>query len=203
MKKLLLVALLVLFATQNARAEKDGFFVGGSVFPAISMGITTNEYKYRNQNRTNESDKELAMSLVQLAFGYTHSLDERLGLRYYGVFYFGLPLTFNVDFANVDVLYTIIKGESAELRAFAGVWLGWESYYRSILWDNSDAGYNSGLDLGANAGLRLVLAQRHGVEIYGRFGFLSQTKEYPTTYWIESYKIRQPYLIGVRYTISF
>ena len=110
MKKLLLVALLMLFATQNARAEKDGFFVGGSAFPAISMGITTNEYKYRNQNRTNESDKELAMSLVQLAFGYTHSLDERLGLRYYGVFYFGLPLTFNVDFANVDVLYTIIKG---------------------------------------------------------------------------------------------
>ena len=202
MKKLLLVALLVLFATQNARAEKDGFFFGGSVFPAISMGVTKNEYKWRN-NYPNETEQDFFISLTQLAFGYTHSLDERLGLRYYGVFYFGLPLTFNVDFANVDVLYTIIKGESAELRAFAGVWLGWESYYRSILWDNSDAGYNSGLDLGANAGLRLVLAQRHGVEIYGRFGFLSQTKEYPTTYRRENYKIRQPYLIGVRYTISF
>ena len=201
MKKLLLVALLVLFTTQNARAEKDGFFVGGSVFPVISMGVTTNEYKHRFWGKSTEQD--LIMSLVQLAFGYTHALDERLGLRYYGSFSFGVPLTFNVDFVNVDVLFSVVKGENAELRVFAGGWLGLASYYGGYYSD--DMAYNSGLDLGINTGLRLVLGQRHGVEIYGRFGFLSQTKEYSDTriYSAESWKIRQPYLIGVRYTISF
>ena len=86
-KKLILVALIAVFAAQNARAEKDGFFFGGAVFPAISVGTTTNEYKWR-YSTNKKIEQELIVSLVQLAFGYTHALGERLGLRYYGVFYY-------------------------------------------------------------------------------------------------------------------
>ena len=197
MKKLLLVALLVLFATQNARAEKDGFFFGAA-FPIAGGGIakTYNRYGYRV-----DYDKDLNLAFLNLAFGYSHALDERLGLRYYGSFYY-TKNAINADFLNVDVLFSVVKGENAELRVFAGGWLGWAIYpYSYSNYSETYTETNDGLDLGINTGLRLVLGQRHGVEIYGRFGFLTQSGEYAGYYgW---YQRSQPYQIGFRYTISF
>lgn len=55
-----------------------------------------------------------------------------------------------------------------------------------------------------NAGVRAVFGQKHGVDFYARFGFLTQSKEYDRAiYRIKSWKVSQPRLIGVRYTYTF
>ena len=55
-----------------------------------------------------------------------------------------------------------------------------------------------------NAGVRAVFGQKHGVDFYARFGFLTQSKECDKAiYRIKSWKVSQPYLIGVRYTYTF
>ncbi len=133
--------------------------------------------------------------LINVAFGHSHGFGERFGLRYYGSFYLS-GATMNVDFVNVDALFSVVKGENAKLRVFAGGWLGWANHFNSYYDDTN----NSGLDLGVNAGLRFVFAQRHGFEFYGRFGFLQQKQEYNS---FRTWKASQPYQIGVRYTISF
>lgn len=96
--------------------------------------------------------------------------------------------------ANVDMLYTLTQSESAELRAFAGAWLGYVNF------DDDNDEENNGLDLGVNAGVRAVFGQKHGVDFYARFGFLTQDKEYDNAI---KWKVSQPYLIGVRYTYTF
>ena len=97
--------------------------------------------------------------------------------------------------ANVDMLYTLTQSESVELRAFAGAWLGYVNFE-----ENYDDGENNGLDLGVNAGVRAVFGQKHGVDFYARFGFLTQSKEYDN---MIKWEVSQPYLIGVRYTYTF
>ena len=204
MKKLLLVALLVLFATQNARAEKDGFFLGGG-FPIVSVGLTKDEgSRYRRWWYSNQyeyyNDKDLNIAFLNLAFGYSQALGERLGLRYYGSVYLNAS-SINADFLNVDVLFSVVKGEKAELRVFAGGWLGWViyPYGNGSYYDESI----EGLDFGLNAGLRFVAWQRYGFEFYGRFGFLTQSGEYTESDGWYQQKSSQPYQIGFRYTISF
>ena len=213
MKKLLLVALLVLFATQNARAEKDGFFFGAA-FPIVGLSKTKNEasrkyqyYRFYNAYNAYEYtttdyyyDEYTHLAIMNVAFGYTHALGERLGLRYYGSFYLNAEII-NADFLNVDVLFSVVKGENAELRVFAGGWLGWVSYFGYYHYYER---HIEGLDFGLNAGLRFVLAQRHGFDFYGRFGFMTQSgEEYTDSYGLHQRKASQPYLIGFRYTISF
>ena len=51
-----------------------------------------------------------------------------------------------------------------------------------------------------NAGVRAVFGQKHGVDFYARFGFLTQSKEYDN---MIKWEVSQPYLIGVRYTYTF
>ena len=205
MKKLLLVALIVLFATQNARAEKDGFFFGAA-FPIVGGGIVKKE-KYNRYGYRVDYDKDLNLAFLNLAFGYSHALDERLGLRYYGSFYY-TKNAINADFLNVDVLFSVVKGENAELRVFAGGWLGWATYFYSYsnYYSETYTETIDGLDFGLNAGLRFVLAQRHGFDFYGRFGFITQSEEYTDISWGRTkyqLKYNQPYQIGFRYTISF
>ena len=203
MKKLLLVALLVLFATQNARAEKDGFFFGAA-FPIAGLAKTKDDYRYTYSTyyyNSYDYDEYINLVVMNVAFGYSHALGERLGLRYYGSFYLNTS-SINADFLNVDVLFSVVKGENAELRVFAGGWLGWVSYLSDSYY--YDYRHIDGLDFGLNAGLRFVLAQRHGFDFYGRFGFITQSgEEYTDSYGLHQRKASQPYLIGFRYTISF
>lgn len=200
MRKLLLVALVSIFATQNARAKDGEFFVGGG-FPIVGVGITKDQtssyYRWWYDNNQYQYDKDLNAALLNLAFGYSYELGERLGLRYYGSFYYANE-TINADFINVDVLFNVVEGENAELRLFAVGWLGCVIPY------GDDYYYDEAIksfDLGLNAGLRFVLAQRHGFDFYGRFGFLPQGKE--ATHPAVSWKIKQPYSIGLRYSVSF
>lgn len=195
MKKFMsMLALIALLATSNANAENDGFFIGGSL---LVSGIQKTKSKHEFSS-SSFVDKNINLHLFSFVLGYTHNLGDKFGLRYYGVIDVNGFYAVNCN-ANVDMLYTLTQSESAELRAFAGAWLGYVSFQ-----ENYEDGENDGLDLGVNAGVRAVFGQKHGVDFYARFGFLTQSKEYDRAiYRIKSWKVSQPRLIGVRYTYTF
>lgn len=191
MRKIMsMLALIAILATSNASAENEGFFIGGSL---LISGIQRTKSKYESYSRT-YNDKEINLHLFSFVLGYTHNLGDKFGLRYYGVIDANGFFAMNYN-ANVDMLYTLTQSESAELRAFAGAWLGYANFD-----DDFDDGENNGLDLGVNAGVRAVFGQKHGVDFYARFGFLTQSKEYDR---VIKWEVSQPYLIGVRYTYTF
>ena len=193
MKKFMsMLALTALLATSNANAENDGFFIGGALL--ISGIQKIKQYKYYRRYYDNEIEQKSYLNCLSLVLGYTHNLGDKFGLRYYGVIDANNFFAMNYN-ANVDMLYTLTQSESAELRAFAGAWLGYANFE-----DNYDDGENNGLDLGVNAGVRAVFGQKHGVDFYARFGFLTQSKEYDK---MIKWEVSQPYLIGVRYTYTF
>lgn len=191
MKKFMsMLALIALLATSNANAENDGFFIGGSL---LVSGIQKTKSKHEFSG-SSFVDKNINLHLFSFVLGYTHNLGDKFGLRYYGVIDANGFFAMNYN-ANVDMLYTLTQSESVELRAFAGAWLGYVNFE-----ENYDDGENNGLDLGVNAGVRAVFGQKHGVDFYARFGFLTQSKEYDK---MIKWEVSQPYLIGVRYTYTF
>lgn len=191
MKKFMsMLALIALLATSNANAENDGFFIGGSL---LVSGIQKTKSKHKFSG-SSFVDKNINLHLFSFVLGYTHNLGDKFGLRYYGVIDANGFFAMNYN-ANVDMLYTLTQSESVELRAFAGAWLGYVNFE-----ENYDDGENNGLDLGVNAGVRAVFGQKHGVDFYTRFGFLTQSKEYDN---MIKWEVSQPYLIGVRYTYTF
>lgn len=191
MKKFMsMLALIALLATSNANAENDGFFIGGSL---LVSGIQKTKSKHEFSG-SSFVDKSINLHLFSFVLGYTHNLGDKFGLRYYGVIDANGFFAMNYN-ANVDMLYTLTQSESVELRAFAGAWLGYVNFE-----ENYDDGENNGLDLGVNAGVRAVFGQKHGVDFYARFGFLTQSKEYDN---MIKWEVSQPYLIGVRYTYTF
>lgn len=191
MKKFMsMLALIALLATSNANAENDGFFIGGSL---LVSGIQKTKSKHEFSG-SSFVDKNINLHLFSFVLGYTHNLGDKFGLRYYGVIDANGFFAMNYN-ANVDMLYTLTQSESVELRAFAGAWLGYVNFE-----ENYDDGENNGLDLGVNAGVRAVFGQKHGVDFYTRFGFLTQSKEYDN---MIKWEVSQPYLIGVRYTYTF
>lgn len=191
MKKFMsMLALIALLATSNANAENDGFFIGGSL---LVSGIQKTKSKHEFSG-SSFVDKNINLHLFSFVLGYTHNLGDKFGLRYYGVIDANGFFAMNYN-ANVDMLYTLTQSESVELRAFAGAWLGYVNFE-----ENYDDGENNGLDLGVNAGVRAVFGQKHGVDFYARFGFLTQSKEYDN---MIKWEVSQPYLIGVRYTYTF
>lgn len=191
MKKFMsMLALMALLATSNANAENDGFFIGGSL---LVSGIQKTKSKHEFSS-SSFVDKNINLHLFSFVLGYMHNLGDKFGLRYYGVIDANGFFAMNYN-ANVDMLYTLTQSESVELRAFAGAWLGYVNFE-----ENYDDGENNGLDLGVNAGVRAVFGQKHGVDFYTRFGFLTQSKEYDN---MIKWEVSQPYLIGVRYTYTF
>ena len=66
----------------------------------------------------------------------------------------------------------------------------------------------SGFDMGVNVGVRAQIAQKHGVELYGRFAFMENKKEETLQEeedgkMTQTFKAAQPYQVGLRYTFSF
>ena len=123
--------------------------------------------------------------------------------------------------ANVDALYNFISNDSLEFGAFGGLSLAYASYKaKNALWDltpimtggSDKPAFKdfklSGFDMGVNVGVRAQIAQKHGVELYGRFAFMENKKE-ETLYEEEdgkatqTFKAQQPYQVGLRYTFSF
>ena len=128
--------------------------------------------------------------------GYKQFFSENFGLRYYGVVDNGdakkdgnkMNTTLNAN-ANVDALYNFVSSGSLDFGAFAGLSVGYATHKLK------EGDSISGFDAGANLGLRANIAKAHGVELFGRVGFIQQKKD--------SVKLSQPYNVGLRYTFSF
>lgn len=123
--------------------------------------------------------------------------------------------------ANVDALYNFISNDSLEFGAFGGLSLAYASYKaKNALWDvtpmmtggSDKPAFKdfklSGFDVGVNVGVRAQIAQKHGVELYGRFAFMENKKEETLledadSKMTQTFKAAQPYQVGLRYTFSF
>ena len=123
--------------------------------------------------------------------------------------------------ANVDALYHFISNDSLEFGAFGGLSLAYASYKaKNALMDvtpmmtggSDKPAFKdfklSGFDMGVNVGVRAQIAQKHGVELYGRFAFMENKKEETLyedadTKTTQTFKAAQPYQVGLRYTFSF
>ena len=181
------VALAGILGASSALAETSGAFAG------VYMGMrgtkaeteVKSNYSWYNGSTTSSGIK------YGILGGYHQSFSDELGLRYYGAADIG-DFTTNIS-ANADALYSFTKTESVEFRGFGGAWLGYASHDGDV----------SGFDLGINLGVRAVVAQKHGIEFYGHFGFLSQDKDYGALFGTSTLKLSQPYQIGLRYTFSF
>ena len=227
---LAVVGLLVAASVTNAAAETDGWFVGGQLglrglsvkVDASAQGSTyitgsdgewvDGGFSFGAQGNGDETGVKYG-----LLAGYKQFFTENFGARYYAGADFG-HYTYNYN-ANADALYNFMVKENFELGVFAGLWLG---YVIHDLGNNEYFENPSGVDFGLNVGLRANIAQNHGVELFGRFGFLEQKSEYK---WNSPYngayetvgggyvasssdvrteiKCSQPYHIGVRYIYSF
>ena len=123
--------------------------------------------------------------------------------------------------ANVDALYNFISNDSLEFGAFGGLSLAYANYKaKNALMDvtlmmtggSDKPAFKdfklSGFDMGVNVGVRAQIAQKHGVELYGRFAFMENKKE-ETLHEealgkaTQTFKAQQPYQVGLRYTFSF
>ena len=123
--------------------------------------------------------------------------------------------------ANVDALYNFISNDSLKFGAFGGLSLAYASYKaKNALMDvtpmmtggSDKPAFKdfklSGFDMGVNVSVRAQIAQKHGVELYGRFAFMENKKEETLfevgdTKAIQTFKAAQPYQVGLRYTFSF
>lgn len=195
MKKLALSTALAGVLVSGAVAENEGFFVGAS----LANRQVKAEVETQGVSAGSGTDTGMKLGIVG---GYNQAISGDLGLRYYAMADF-LDDTTNVN-ANVDVLYSFVKNDTLEFRGFAGLFAGFASH--DTYGDGSES--ISGFDAGLNIGVRGVFAEKHGVELFGKFGFLTQDKDYEYySFWYgttkQTLKISQPYQIGLRYTFSF
>ena len=227
------VALAGILGASSALAETSGAFVG--VQFGFGGAKITNEFcEFGVCNTDSKSASALRYGFLA---GYKRFFTENFGLRYYGVVDYGADskidnaVTFNGVMiksspkisalnlsANVDALYNFISNDSLEFGAFGGLSLAYASYKaKNALMDVTPGGSDkpafkdfklSGFDMGVNVGVRAQIAQKHGVELYGRFAFMENKKE-ETLFEAEgakitqTFKAAQPYQVGLRYTFSF
>ena len=138
--------------------------------------------------------------------GYKEILSSNMGMRYYATLDFGTKYTKGDNNPNIktinfylngDALFNFALDNSMEYGAFVGLALGYINH------DISGGGLGEtkpkGFDLGINLGLRAQSYANHSLEIYSRFGLLSQEATANNL----TFKVTQPYQVGVRYIYSF
>ncbi len=230
------LAVAGILGASSALAETSGAFVGVQL--GFGGANTKNGYcELGGGMFVCETDSKSASALrYGFLAGYKQFFTENFGLRYYGVvdygadfkidnaFYMGEMVNFSPKIsalnlsANVDALYNFISNDSLEFGAFGGLSLAYASYKaKNALMDVTPGGSDkpafkdfklSGFDMGVNVGVRAQIAQKHGVELYGRFAFMENKKE-ETLYedadgkTTQTFKAAQPYQVGLRYTFSF
>ena len=230
------VALAGILGASSALAETDGVFAG--VQFGFGGAKTTNEFCELGGGMSACKTDSKSASALRYGFlaGYKQFFTENFGLRYYGVvdygaadfkidnaFYMGEMVKFsalNLS-ANVDALYNFISNDSLEFGAFGGLSLAYASYEaKNALMDvtpmmtggSDKPAFKdfklSGFDVGVNVGVRAQIAQKHGVELYGRFAFMENKKEETLledadSKMTQTFKATQPYQVGLRYTFSF
>ena len=228
------LAVAGILGASSALAETSGAFVG--VQFGFGGAKITNEFcEFGVCNTDSKSASALRYGFLA---GYKRFFTENFGLRYYGVVDYGADskidnaVTFNGVMiksspkisalnlsANVDALYNFISNDSLEFGAFGGINLAYASYEAKNALNLTPmiAGHDkpafkdfqlSRFDVGVNVGVRAQIAQKHGVELYGRFAFMENKKE-ETLFEAEgakitqTFKAAQPYQVGLRYTFSF
>lgn len=140
-----------------------------------------------------------------LIAGYKEILNSNIGMRYYATLDFGTdyskgdgnPDISTINFyLNGDALFNFAQDNSMEYGAFLGLALG---YINHTISDNVGESKPDGFDLGINLGLRAQSYSNHSLELYSRFGLLNQEATAAGL----TYKVTQPYQVGVRYIYSF
>ncbi len=219
MKKIVTSLAVASILGVSALADTDGVFVG-------LQGSTGFDYSKKVVDTpANTTDGTAATSVTAstpswqfgVLGGYKMSFTPKVGARFYGLINYkssgsgdstgtsntDSSLAFN---ANADVLFNFVSEKDLNFGVFGGLSLG---YVSNEVESETDDGagtititrteYGSGFDFGINLGLRALLAQKHGLEIYSRIGFLEQ-KESTTA---NTYKSSTPFTLGLRYTYSF
>ena len=199
MRKIGLSLVLVgILGATSAVAEESGFFIGGQ----LGFGNTKTQIEFSsNMAAFTAEPREHTISKSYYGFigGYKQFFTPAFGARYYAVAEFN----YTKINANADALYNFLSNDALDFGAFAGLSLGYVDY----------SGIVSGFDMGINAGLRAVIAQKHSIELYSRFSTIEQEKteellgyDVPGLGYASSEmitKLKQPYQIGLRYTFSF
>ena len=203
------VALAGILGASSALAENEGSFVGGQL--ASSWIDTKYSFKvtsdFVGQRTLSGSGEGKSGSRFGVVYGKYYTIDEDMGYRAYGLADLGDSL-YNVN-ANMDFLYTFVKFDKVEIRGFVGAYVGgvFATFDTSNWWgsDESDD-FFWGIDAGLNLGARFVIAQRHGIDLFYRYGFLEP--ESKTTHNFDNGKAEDTWKIkqsssGIRYTFSF
>ena len=212
-------ALAGILGASTALAETSGVFVG--LQGNTNFASTIN--KEESENSKNKTT--ITQNQIGILGGYKFFFMPEFGVRAYGVLNYQNSQNKQDDSktttnilgvnANVDALYNFISTESLDFGLFAGVSLGYASNAEKTEYPANDYSQGnttkrtiSGFDAGINFGLRANVAQNHGLELYSRFGLTEQKKDetekdYDGTEYKTTYKNKQPYTIGLRYTYSF
>ena len=203
------VALAGILGASSALAENEGSFVGGQL--ASSWVDTKYSFKVTGgtvgQATLSGSGEGKSGSRFGVVYGKYYAIDEDMGYRAYGLADLGDSL-YNVN-ANMDFLYTFVKFEKVEVRGFVGAYVGgvFATFDTTNWWgsDESDD-FFWGIDAGLNLGARFVIAQRHGIDLFYRYGLLEP--EAKTTHNFDNGKAEDTWKIkqsssGIRYTFSF
>lgn len=189
------VVLASLLATSSLVAEESGFFGG------VNLG-----YGVARPSGAGIPGGSYGGFRYGLIGGYKEILSSNMGMRYYATLDFGTKYTKGDNNPNIktinfylngDALFNFALDNSMEYGAFVGLALGYINH------DISGGGLGEtkpkGFDLGINLGLRAQSYANHSLEIYSRFGLLSQEATANNL----TFKVTQPYQVGVRYIYSF
>ena len=202
-KTLTSVALAAAMATSSLVAEDSGFFGGVNLGYGAAKPSGTN-----TKNSISIVGDNYTGFRYGLLGGYKEILSSNVGMRYYATLDFGgnytngsgngKPEVRTINlYANGDALFNFAHDDAMEYGAFVGLALGY--VHHKISGGGVDNTKLNGFDLGVNVGLRAQSFNHHSLEIYSRFGLLNQD----TTASGDTYKVSQPYQVGVRYIYSF
>lgn len=192
-------ALAGIVGATGAVAEKEGKFVGLNFGSASIDTTVTVTNDYGSQSGTASVSK----SRFGIVAGDYAAIDEDMGYRIYGFVDMGDDI-YNVN-ANADFLYTFVKFEKAEIRGFAGAYVGAVLSPEGPTIDGTKQMF-WGIDAGMNIGVRVVFLERHGIDAFYRYGFLTPETEWDFDTYAGTGKLKwgvQQNLAGIRYTFSF
>ena len=202
-KLALSLALAGILGASSALAEKEGSFVGLN-FGSASTEVTA--------TTTYDAGGSVSATGTKSRFGVVYGsyapINEEMGYRIYGFADLGDDL-YNFN-ANADFLHTFVKFEKVEVRGFVGAYVGgvFATFDNAQLkaFDDDTDDFFWGIDAGLNLGARFVIAQRHGIDLFYRYGFLEA--ESKTTHNFDNGKAEDTWKIkqsssGIRYTFSF
>ena len=212
----------------DSQSQRKVFFIGGNVgygeFKQVQSGsFGVNGNAIATGNETIKTDSFSTGFLL----GYKILFNPYVGLRLYAGFDVSVPEfesegqkeeTVLLNYGgNLDFLVNFVAKPKVDFGIFAGVGIGGNKWYsKDIEQAKQDTNFknlgikikDNGLDLALNAGLRVNIARRHGIELVARVPFKPVTmidKTIENAGVSVNYKLQyvQIYNANVRYTFMF